>query len=192
MKFEETPDLILDARKNYLIYFLLLGGDVVYVGQTTQNMLRPFAHKDKIFDSVAIIYQSEDKEELNANEEFYIKKYSPKYNRVFNPDGYANGVITECYEIEKLKELTQYCMTMKELNKKLGLENVPVLTKREFKNLKKYGFKFYEGLIVLDPKSYLRLIKSRLVPKRKRMKAYSSFSETVDRIVLELHGKLDE
>ena len=190
MKFEETPDLILDARKNYLIYFLLQGDEVVYVGQTTQNLIRPFSHKDKTFDSVAIIYQSEDKEELNVIEEYYIKKYAPKYNRVFNPEGYANGIINECYEIEKLKEFNQYCMTREQLNKKLELENLSGLSKKEFKKLKKSDFKFYDNYIILDPKSYLRLIKLRLLPKSKRIIHKENFSDTVDQILKEMQGGL--
>lgn len=180
MKFEEEPDLILDARKNYLIYFLLQGDEVVYVGQTTQNLIRPFSHKDKKFDSVAVIYQSEDKEELNVIEEYYIKKYAPKYNRVFNPEGYANEVITECYEIEKIKEFTQYCMTREQLNTKLELENVSGLSRREFKKLKKQGYRFYDKYIVLDPKSYLKLLKSRL-------KDELDFTDTVEQIFRNLY-----
>lgn len=74
MIFEEKEDLTLDATRNWIIYFLIKNKEVVYVGQSTQNVLRPFSHKDKDFDTVKIIYQGEDKNLLNQNEEFYIKK----------------------------------------------------------------------------------------------------------------------
>ena len=186
MQFEEKADLVVDATKDYLIYFLLKENDVVYVGQTTRNLLRPFAHKDKIFDSVAIIYQAEDRELLNEVEEFYIKKYSPKYNKVFNPDGYANQVITDYAEIEKIKQLSSYFMNLEQVNEQLKEHGLYELTKRDYKRLKKMGFKFFNNLVMMDPHSFLRLMKMQVQPSKFIKRHKMNFSETVESILKDM------
>jgi len=186
MQFEEESDLILDARKNYLIYFLLKDKEVVYVGQTTQNVIRPFSHKDKIFDSVAIIYQSEDKDKLNEIEEFYIKKYCPRYNKTFNSENYANQVITDLEEIETLKSFTKYFMTREQINQKLRENDLYELSKKEYKLLKYKGYVVDKGLTLMDPKSLLELMKTRVFPPQKVKKRHEKFSETVDRILADI------
>lgn len=187
MQFEEKPDLLLDATKNYLIYFLLKDNDVVYVGQTTQNLLRPFAHKDKIFDKIAIIYQTENKQVLNDIEEFFIKKYSPKYNKVFNPDGYANQVITDFAEIEKIKHFSNYFMNREQVNNLLKEHGLSELSKRDFRKLKKLGFKYFHNLVMMDPHSFLQLMKIRVQPNNIIAKRYKkNFSETVKSILTEM------
>ena len=186
MLFEEEPDLILDATKNYLIYFLLNDNDVVYVGQTTQNLLRPFTHKDKIFDKIAIIYQTEDKQVLNDIEEFFIKKYSPKYNKVFNPDGYSNQVITDFAEIETLKSFKKYFMTRQQINQKLRENNLYELSRKEYKLLQHKGFIVDKQLTLMDPKSLLKLMKTRVFPPQKRKRYKEKFNETVDKLLAEI------
>jgi len=168
MIFEEDSDLVLDATKNYLIYFLLKDKEVVYVGQTTQNVMRPFAHKDKIFDSVAIIYQAEDRENLNEVEEFFIKKYCPKYNKTFNAENYANEIITDVTEIETLKSFSKYFMTREQINERLKENGLYVLSKKEYKLLQYQGFIVDNKLTLMDPKSLLKLMKTRVLPPQKR------------------------
>ena len=191
MLFEEEPDLILDAKKNYLVYFLLKDKEVVYVGQTTQNVIRPFSHKDKIFDSVAVIYQSEDKEKLNEIEEFYIKKYSPRYNKTFNSESYANQVITDLEEIETLKSFTKYFMTREQINQKLRENGLYELSRKEYNLLKYKGYIIDKKLTLMDPKSLLRLMKTRVFPPQKVKKRKEKFNETVDRILSEINGDVN-
>ena len=81
VKFEENECFRFDVPKisNSLVYFLLYNEEVVYVGQTVQGLVRPLSHKDKVFDSVAVISVPEDL--LTAVEDYYISKYIPKYNK---------------------------------------------------------------------------------------------------------------
>lgn len=189
MQFEENPDLILDATKNYLIYFLLQNNDVVYVGQTTQNVLRPFAHKDKIFNSVAIIYQTEDKDELDKLEEFYIKKYTPKYNKVFNQDGYANEVVNDLFQLEKIRNFSRYYFTREEINKMLRKDGLCELSKKEYKKLPYLGFNTFEKLTLMDPLSYMKLMKLRIQPIQLTKKSKINFSDTVNEILISMGAR---
>lgn len=94
MKFEEDDFIKVDIYKSTFIYFLLENNDVVYVGQTTQGISRPFNHyKDKDFDEIRLIYCN--KNELNALENKYILKYKPKYNKIIN--------LTNSISISRLK-----------------------------------------------------------------------------------------
>jgi len=68
--------------KRFLIYFLLKGNEVVYVGQTKRGILRPFSHNDKVFDTIKILHCNE--EDLCVLEDRYIDKYKPKYNKTIN------------------------------------------------------------------------------------------------------------
>lgn len=65
-----------------LIYLLVKGKDVVYVGQTKKGYLRPLSHNDKDFDGFYAIFCEE--EDLEILEDTYIKKYLPKYNKVLS------------------------------------------------------------------------------------------------------------
>lgn len=82
MKFDEKDFETVDNKNLCLIYFLLLDDEVVYVGQTTRGLLRPFSHWDKNFTSVKVKYVEE--KYLDAAEDFFIKKYLPKYNKMLN------------------------------------------------------------------------------------------------------------
>ena len=87
MKFVEKDISVKSYpnSQNCLIYFLLDGGAVVYVGQTKQGLTRPFSHnKDKDFDEVKVIDCNAD--DLDYTEDCYIQKYQPRYNTR------ANGV----------------------------------------------------------------------------------------------------
>lgn len=62
------------------VYFLVDGKEVVYVGQTTKGIVRPLSHSDKEFTDIMIMEVSP--ENLDYLEEYYISKYSPKYNKI--------------------------------------------------------------------------------------------------------------
>lgn len=82
MKFEETSKDFFEIPKELMgdcyVYFLLEDDEVVYVGQTTNGMYRPFSHKDKKFNRVIAVPCEE--RNLNHMERNFIIKYSPKYN----------------------------------------------------------------------------------------------------------------
>lgn len=84
MKFEEHDKTInITSIPSTFVYFLLDHGDVVYVGQTTQNISRPYSHRQsKKYDEIYILPCS--KEELDCIEGYYIDKYMPKYNALPN------------------------------------------------------------------------------------------------------------
>nr|DAH13743.1 MAG TPA: UvrABC system protein C [Caudoviricetes sp.] len=80
MKFkEQSKSLNIPVAREPIIYFLLNGDEVVYVGQSITGLCRPYSHSDKQFDNVSIIRCK--KEELDDLEIFYIRKYMPKYNK---------------------------------------------------------------------------------------------------------------
>lgn len=80
MKFEESGNVItIKNSDKCFIYFLIDKDEVVYVGQTTNGLSRPFAHCDKEYDTVKAIPCH--REMLDQEEHHYICKYSPKYNK---------------------------------------------------------------------------------------------------------------
>lgn len=84
MTFEEETATHLGMPPYTMVYFLLLSGEVVYVGQTAMGSGRISAHlTDKFFDDVYAIPC--DLSELDGLEDYYIWKYRPKYNRKPNP-----------------------------------------------------------------------------------------------------------
>lgn len=78
MKFCEKEDFSFPPLPNCMIYFLLQGEEVVYVGQTTKGIVRPLSHSDKQFDGIKVLFV--DKEDLDETEGYFIAKYKPKYN----------------------------------------------------------------------------------------------------------------
>ena len=85
MIFEENNENVITVTNapQSFVYFLLDGNEVVYVGQTSAGLGRPFQHMhDKVFDCVKIIPCK--KCELDKMESAYITKYKPKYNRIIN------------------------------------------------------------------------------------------------------------
>lgn len=97
MKFEEENTLLVSAMPCCFVYFLIDNNDVVYVGQTTQGIVRPFSQKDKQFDSVRIMLCK--KEELDILEDKFIKKYTPKYNKCYN--------LSMNYSLARVKRMVQ-------------------------------------------------------------------------------------
>ena len=84
MKFNE-PGKDIKSFPNVsdsLIYFLLDGEDVVYVGQTHHGLRRPFQHFDKDFTEIKFFHCPP--EELDYWEDCYIQKYQPIYNKQCN------------------------------------------------------------------------------------------------------------
>lgn len=56
MKFkEQSKSLNIPVAREPIIYFLLNGDEVVYVGQSITGLCRPYSHSDKQFDNVSII-----------------------------------------------------------------------------------------------------------------------------------------
>lgn len=61
------------------VYFLLLNGDITYIGQTVSIKRRLNDHKkDKFFDKFCVEYVSRD--EMSLKEMIYINKYLPPLN----------------------------------------------------------------------------------------------------------------
>ena len=69
----------VEYKKTCGIYFLTCNGDVVYVGQSKNCEQRIQQHKDKIFDGYYI--KELPLEDIDSEEEKYIYKYAPIYNK---------------------------------------------------------------------------------------------------------------
>jgi hypothetical protein len=84
MKFNETNSDIktIPNISDSLIYFLLNGEEVVYVGQTNNGLRRPFSHRDKDFTEIKFFVCPS--QELDYWEDCYIQKYDPIYNKQSN------------------------------------------------------------------------------------------------------------
>lgn len=90
MVFEEDYPFIvhIPVVKTY-VYFLCQDANVVYVGQSSVGLSRPFNHKDKKFNKVMVLPCTE--EMLDDAERRYIEKYRPKYNKA-----HMTVEVTEC------------------------------------------------------------------------------------------------
>lgn len=78
VKFDKVFDL--DDVCFPCIYFLIMGGEIVYVGQTKSGMKRILCHLEtKEFDSIGVI-RCEEKD-LDEKETYYIAKLNPLYNK---------------------------------------------------------------------------------------------------------------
>ena len=83
MKYDENDNFyIIQKISDCFVYILLKNNEVVYVGQTSVGLSRPYSHNDKDFDSIGIFYC--DKDKLDLVEDNFIKKYAPKYNKQVN------------------------------------------------------------------------------------------------------------
>lgn len=164
MRFEETADLSICELHKYIVYFLIYKNDVVYVGQSTRGLVRPFSHVDKIFDSVEVLFINGDKKLLNQREAFYIKKYNPKYNRTFNSEFYSQEAANELAEIDRIENFNKMYKTRKEINLILKNANFKPLSIRKFKKLLKY-YKSDKNKILLTPETYKSLL-NQLLGKR--------------------------
>lgn len=87
----DVPDVLKDVRhvKNLdvnlpcHVYFLLLNGEIVYVGQTSApwpaRILAHLKEDEKKFDDVWFV--EVDRQSLDAVENRYIQEFQPKYNQ---------------------------------------------------------------------------------------------------------------
>jgi len=80
-----------EFKESYLIYALIDKDEIVYIGQSTNILVRISSHltSKKIFDSWSLvenlgIYTTS--KEVNRLEEKYIKKFLPKYNKIHNTE----------------------------------------------------------------------------------------------------------
>jgi hypothetical protein len=87
-------DFIVKCSKPYrdqpAIYFLIHGGEVVYVGRSSNVNLRIGHHinkQQKPFDRYYAVYC--DVKDLDQTERGYIEKFQPKYNVHRNKGGYS-------------------------------------------------------------------------------------------------------
>lgn len=112
MEFEENDIAItIPKYNNVFIYFLVYQNKVVYVGQTRQGLIRPLSHKNKLFDTIKIIYCAEN--DLDFMEDKYITKYNPIYNKAVN-----NATNYSLYRARnKIRELFNNKITVPSLKK---------------------------------------------------------------------------
>jgi len=89
--------------ENSFVYFLCLGNEVVYVGQTKSGLYRLFSHRNKEYNCVKILPCAES--QLDDLEKFYIRKYKPKYNIMYNELSYieVDDIPTKITKASKLQ-----------------------------------------------------------------------------------------
>jgi hypothetical protein len=107
MKFEEKGDFLTFVKCNScFVYFLLQDDEVVYVGQTTAGLTRPFSHHDKEYNFIKVMPCRY--EELDETEDYYISKYKPIYNRSRN-----HNVI---FSLQRIKRIIREQFNMPNFN----------------------------------------------------------------------------
>ena len=113
--FDEKGTITIPTNYKSFIYFLIKDDVVVYVGQTRNNLSRPFSHKDKNFNRIEIMLCPEN--ELDMKEDKYILKYEPIYNKQIN-SGYKLITFRNKLRTTFGKEITIRTIRkiMKELN----------------------------------------------------------------------------
>ena len=127
IKFAEEKCETITVKNKTFVYFLLENDIVVYVGQTRRGIIRPLSHKDKIFDTIKILYC--DKSELDFLEDKYISKYIPKYNKTLE--------LSSMYSLMRArnkirKETTVYDFSIPDLKEIIKKLNISPIT-RDFK-----------------------------------------------------------
>lgn len=132
MIFSENGDIVsIKNFHNAFIYFLLKNNEVVYVGQTTRGIIRPFSHTDKDFDEVKIIFC--ETFELNILEDTFIQKYKPMYNKQnnyatrWNLHRVRNSIrkqIIPGYTISMLKNVLKQLSISTEKDRSTGKETI--------------------------------------------------------------------
>lgn len=120
MQFKEKADFSFKKLPDNFIYFLCKEGEVVYVGQTTQGILRPLQHKDKEHDEVKLHFV--EKEVLDLAEGYYIAKYKPKYNKA------GTGLLSLMSARNKIREYTGFFdYTLNNLKKDCKLHGIEII-----------------------------------------------------------------
>ena len=142
MKFEENDIAItLPVFKKEFIYFLLKDNVVVYVGQTKkQGLKRPLSHTNKDYDEIKIIYYETSK--IDFMEDYFIKKYKPKYNKALNHN--------QNYSLTRIRNI------LRELTKK---QNMTIVAVKKY--IKKFNIETYtiNDKIYIDEYNYKKLTK---------------------------------
>jgi len=97
-----------EFKESYLIYALISNDEIVYIGQSTNILLRISTHltSNKVFDSWSIIENLgtyTTSKEVNRLEEKYIKKFLPKYNKIYNAK-YQNKVLNKNTSLKEEQE----------------------------------------------------------------------------------------
>ena len=145
MVFEdEKYSINVPVYDDCFIYFLLDKNEVVYVGKTTQGISRPFHHKhSKKFDQIKIIYFKQNK--LDEMEDFFIKKYKPKYNKINNYNqNYSlkrvieklkNEKIVNKISVVKLKKILKTIGVSIFIDEYTGKENI---ASEDYEKIKRY------------------------------------------------------
>lgn len=122
MKFQEDSDCTIKVpeHEQVFIYYLLKDDEVVYVGQTTQGLTRPFHHDGgKDFDEVRIVHCEPN--QLNVFESVAIEKYRPIYNKSAGvSDCSLNSARTKVRELTGRSDI--YLPDVKKAMKALGIE----------------------------------------------------------------------
>lgn len=118
MKFEESDKAKILQAEKCIIYFLIDGNEVVYVGQSKHGLQRPFSHTDKDFTQVA--YMTCEEKMLDYMETKYIRKYNPKYNKSMGNFDYS------MYRIRKfIRENTSFKdITVTDIKRIVKLHNL--------------------------------------------------------------------
>ena len=103
------------------VYLLMLDGDVVYVGQSTDIHCRISAHiqeNKKEFDEIK--YLEYPKEELDAMEKYIIARFHPKYNINHNMFAYKykDFLNDDIYDLTVAEYIE--CNAVKNLGKESG------------------------------------------------------------------------
>ena len=91
--------VLLDPGEVFIVYFLIDGGEIVYVGQSRAFGARLQSHivdKGKVFDRYFII-KCKDKSEMDELERYYISALKPVFN--------TNGVGVNEIEKRKIKKV---------------------------------------------------------------------------------------
>lgn len=136
---EEKAILFNNKYYNSCVYFLLQNNKVVYVGKTSNGKLRINQHKneEKIFDEIYIIKCK--KNELLEKEDYYMMKYKPKYNLLFN--NYRKNIITIYNELRKkyFIGIIDFIDFIKDNNIKIErFNNIESITKADCLKITKY------------------------------------------------------
>lgn len=125
-------DLILKSKKpvnriiGYIVYFLLKGDEIVYIGSTRNlNFRMEYHYKTKDFDYIYYI-KTRDEETMFRVEAENIINYNPKYNKLLN-----EKYITISYIQTYIKKMG-YKVNKKEIKKAINSLSISVY---EFKDL---------------------------------------------------------
>lgn len=142
MKFKEKADFSFKKFSDNFIYFLCKEGEVVYVGQTTQGVLRPLQHKDKEYDEVKLLFV--DKNILDLTEGYYIAKYKPKYNKS------GTGLLGLMRARNKIREYTGFFdYTLNDLKKDCKVYEIEIIV-------------LFNGNRYLKARDFYKLLKNKI------------------------------